>query len=63
MEIRLHRQHLLQQYTTTLAIISAWVILGFWGTLMVLEVPGAYHTGMPSLPVAVLHDPAALAGP
>lgn len=24
--------------------------------------PGAYHTGMPSLPVAILHDPAALAG-
>jgi hypothetical protein len=27
-----------------------------------LGLPGPYHTGMPSLPVAVLRDPAALVG-
>jgi len=46
---------------TTLAMISFCVTGGILGNMTVLGVPEAYHTGMPSLPAAVLRDPAALA--
>lgn len=42
-------------------MISFCVTGGILGNMTFLGVPGAYHTGMPSLPAAVLRDPAALA--